>query len=239
VPAFTEASLGGSVAGIVIGLILGGITLAWKLWRNRTTRPQGSDRLALLQTVLDMKKEGAGFQELMSHLRKAGLSRDNAEGLLVDAETRTPPDIANPVFEQVGHLSFNRPRNWRLKQLDPEIPMEQAFTIESQGGTLLVLRCSAQPAQEDQPILNEFIKEQIQALGVKDPRREETQHWGSLAGRGTIIRGTTKGMPFIEELFIANKGANWLQVCTFLPDEECEYAKNGLDLIKNTLIWTT
>jgi hypothetical protein len=72
--------------GMVIGLVIGTVSLIVRIYLNIRGIPPLHRRRELLHTIRQMKIEGYGYQQRLEYLQKQDLRKDVADVLLAEAE---------------------------------------------------------------------------------------------------------------------------------------------------------
>ena len=221
------------LGAIAVGIVLGGILLLIRLWRNVASMPAPERRQDLLSELQRRKKQGASFREQLQFLKREGLPADVAEGLICDSERKETAKIDQPSCDQRGPYEFQYPANWQLRPLDEAFNPDRFFCIESLSSAMVTVMVLDRDKVADVD-LAESLREATNAFSKVESR--PISQWGSFHGRGLAYTGEVNRCPLSGVVFVSSSQGDFggVQVLSVCLDEDIEDAGPSLKLIEDS-----
>jgi len=153
---------------------------------------------------------------------------DLLQGLV---EHEEDAEILNPQTIIRERFTLSYPSNWKVDVNDVDYDPDHNFSIESPGSTFVAFLFGAvETSPEDN------IQGQIHTFSriMDNPVITRFTKYGSLTGKGAILKGDILGMPHTARFFSSWQDGLTVVIVQQCPDKDMKRAGKGLSLIEGS-----
>ena len=198
--------------------------------RDLRALPDARRRASVLARLREMRAAGTDLDTCMRFLRRRGLRRGVAQGLLIDLERQQAADCEWPLAGSWNGYVFRYPGNWRLQPLVLEAGPEAGITLEGLGSALLML-VRTDPARAGYA---ELVTQQ--EAQIRHPQRASVSAWGPLCGRGVCLTGPHVLLKLLVQVLVFHPRDVPMpfHLVLFHAVEEEPLVRPGFELVQST-----